>query len=112
MRNLNRTQRYGTPEQKYERKRANEERFAKYARRANPNELTPEQLDPLTGKINWPFALMPPQYETYRNQLDELFEERARHGGQLSYRTYEQIRDSTKQFLDALRKDIQIGRPC
>ena len=111
MRNYNREQRFGTPEEKYAKKRANEEKYAKYARRANPDELTDSQLDPLTGKINWPFSLMSPKYEKYRDQLDDLFEQRARHGGQISYRTYEQIKFTTKDFLKALREDIREMDP-
>ena len=67
--------------------------------------------DPLTGKIQWPFALMPPQFENYRKHLDELFEERARHGGQVSFRTFEQIRQTSNDFLEALRKDIKNMPP-
>ncbi|NIL97022.1 MAG: hypothetical protein GTO62_07765 [Planctomycetales bacterium] len=111
MRDYNREQRFGTPEEKYAKKRANEEKYAKYARRGNPNELTAQQLDPLTGKISWPFALMPPQYKEYREQLDDLFEQRARHGGQISYRTYEQIHTTTDDFLTALREDIRDMNP-
>jgi hypothetical protein len=111
MRNYNREQRFGTPDEKYAKKRANEEKYAKYARHANPDELTDSQLDPLTGKIKWPFSLMSPKYENYRNQLDDLFEQRARHGGQISYRTYEQIKFTTKDFLKALREDIREMDP-
>ena len=112
MRNYNREQRFGTPEQRYEqRSRNNEIRFAAAARRGNPHELTAEQLDLLTGKINWPFALMPPQYEEYRDQLDNLFEQRAHHGGRISFQTYQQIKETTKDFLQALREDIREMEP-
>jgi len=107
MRRINREERYGTKEEKYEKKRANEEDFAKRARKGDPNELTDKQLDPLTGKISWPFELMTPEYKEYRAQLDELFEKRARHGGQVSYETYEETNKATDDLLAALKKDIR-----
>ncbi len=100
-RNYNREQRFGTPEEKYEKKRANQERFASYARRANPDTLTDKQLDPLTGEIKWLPALMPPVFEQYRDQLNDLFAQRAIHSGQISDELYQQIKDTTDDLLKA-----------
>ncbi|NIP85428.1 MAG: hypothetical protein GTO03_07635, partial [Planctomycetales bacterium] len=50
---------------------------------------------------------MAPQYEDNRAELEQLFEERARMGGQISYQTYEEIKSSTKDFLAVLHQDIR-----
>lgn len=107
MRRINREERYGTPQEKYEKKRRNEERFAARARKGDPNDLSDGQLDPLTGKISWPMELMPPEYEKYRDKVDRLFEERARHGGKVSYKTYDELNKATDEFLAVLKTDIR-----
>ncbi len=104
-RNYNREQRFGTPEEKYAKKMANQERYASYARRANPNKLTSKQLDPLTGKITWPKLLMPEEYQQDREQLDKLFALRARSDGKISGAVYEQIDDAADGLLKSLRKN-------
>ena len=102
-RNYNREQRFGTPEEKYEKKRANQERYASYVRRANPNKLSSKQLDPLTGKITWLPTLMSDDYQDGRDKLDKLFAMRARNDGKISGAVYEQIGDASKEMLKVLR---------
>ncbi|MDH3716780.1 MAG: hypothetical protein OES79_01540 [Planctomycetota bacterium] len=91
MRNINREQRFGTEEERYEQRRRNNERRFAAARRADPDELTSDQLDPVTGKITWPFSLMPVRFREYRERLDELFAQRATYGGRISFETYTEI---------------------
>ena len=112
MRNINREQRFGTEEERYEQRRRNsDERFAAAARRADPNELTHQQLDPVTGKITWPFSLMPAKFEEYRERLDELFAQRATYGERISFETYTEIKQATDEFLEALRKEVRNIEP-
>lgn len=42
--------------------------------------LTTEEFDRTTGAITWPKVLEQPQYDQYRNTLDELFKKRAQAG--------------------------------
>ena len=102
-RNFNREQRFGTEEDKYEKKRANQERYASFVRQSNPGRLTNEQLDPLTGKIQWVPELMPAVYKEYRERLDALFQKRARQDGTVDKATYAAIKDATGDLLQALR---------
>ena len=104
-RNYNREQRFGTSEEKYAKKMANQERYASYARRANPDKLTSKQLDPLTGKITWSPVLMPDEYKKDREKLDKLFTLRARSDGKISGAVYEQISDASQALLAVLRKN-------
>jgi hypothetical protein len=108
MRNINREQRFGTEQERYERRsRNNEQRFAAAAARGNPNELTYRQLDPATGKITWPFSLMDPKFEEYRERLDDLFARRATYNGQVTFEMYSEIRQTTDEFLETLRGEIR-----
>jgi hypothetical protein len=104
-RNYNREQRFGTSEEKYAKKVANQERYARYVRRANPNELSKRQLDPLTGKITWSKTLLQDDYKDGRQKLDKLFAIRARQNGKISGETYEEISDASDELLAVLRKN-------
>jgi len=42
--------------------------------------LTSEEFDRTTGNITWLKVLEQPQYDQYRNELDELFQKRAQQG--------------------------------
>lgn len=106
MRRIQREEKYGTPAEKYEKKRRNQERFAAQARKGDRHDLSDGQLDLLTGKIAWPIQLMSPDYEPYRVKMDMLFEERARLGGRVSYKTYEEMQIVSDEFLAALKADI------
>ena len=104
-RNYNREQRFGTTEEKYAKKMANQEKYARYMRRANPNNLSDGQLDPRTGKINWSSTLMQADYKESRDKLDKLFALRARQDGKISGATYEKIDDASQELLAALRNN-------
>lgn len=49
--------------------------------------LTTQQFDRTTGQINWPDQLKVPEFDQYRNELDEVFKKRAQ-GGMLSGQDY------------------------
>jgi len=42
--------------------------------------LTTEEFDSTTGSITWPKVLTQPQYDQYRDALDDLFQKRAQQG--------------------------------
>ena len=42
-----------------------------------PRSLSPSQLDPVTGQIEWPSALMNPMFDNDRQMLQALFSQRA-----------------------------------
>lgn len=106
MRRMTREAKFGTPEEKYEKKIQNEQRFAAQVRKRKQNVLTDEQLDPLTGEINWPSMLMDPSYDAYRANLEDLFATRARYDGQLSYEASYEIESEIKKFRKALKANL------
>lgn len=69
--------------------------------------LTPEQFDRTTGKINWPGQLMQQQYDEYRNTLSQLFEKRA-YQGMLSGEEYTQATAASRQWRAMLAKQKDV----
>jgi hypothetical protein len=61
--------------------RPTSEQLFRVAKENAPARLSPSELDPLTGEINWPSILRAEPYDQYRKQIDELFAERVRQQG-------------------------------
>lgn len=70
-----------------------------------PPRLPTSELDPLTGRITWPSALLRDGFAANRQQIDGLFATRA-HAGTTSELT-SQIARSVKGLQDELRKSIR-----
>ncbi len=70
-----------------------------------PPRLTSSDLDPSTGMINWPSALMRDSFATQRKEIEALFTSRAHTGttSELSDAIYKQIR----AMQDELRTQIR-----
>lgn len=107
MRRMNTEERFGTPEEKAAHKAANQEKYYEWARSGRPDRPSSQQLDPITGKINWPFTLMPEKYTPYRSELDDLFAKRAQQGGYLTYAEYTQVEKTTDAMYASLKDDIK-----
>lgn len=78
----------------------------RFAKAAAPPRLTSAQLDPVTGHIEYPLVLTDKDYETYRDNLDKLFADRASSGGSLQYEEFEKIRGTVSKFKDALKSNV------
>ncbi len=107
MRRINNEARFGTPEEKAAKRAYNQERFFRYAQAGSPNRPPADSLDPITGKIKWPFTFMPDKYADYREELEKVFAQRAKHGGYLSFDEYTAIKQNTDGMLTLLRGDIR-----
>jgi hypothetical protein len=83
------------------------EQYVRLARMEAPDRMSPSELDTLNGKIYWPPQLMVKEYASYREQLESLFQRRAR--GDLS--TYAPIKSVSGEFLEALKRDIDKFAP-
>lgn len=70
-----------------------------------PPRLTSSELDPSTGKIAWPAALMRDSFAPQRKEIDDLFTSRA-HTGTTSEMS-ETIYKSVRSLQDDLRKEIR-----
>ena len=70
-----------------------------------PTRLNSSELDPATGKINWPTALLRDSFAAQRKEVDSLFATRA-HTGTTSELT-EAIYKKVRAMQDELRKHIK-----
>jgi hypothetical protein len=57
--------------------RPDPETLARFAREGRPDRLGPGDLDPLTGRLNWPALLLAELFVDARTEIDLLFDERS-----------------------------------
>lgn len=62
------------------RPRATQQDLIRYSKAAAPKELSSSELDPITGRVRWPVALLDDAFTEYREQLEPLLEQRAKEG--------------------------------
>lgn len=82
----------------------------RYAQLGKPEPLSPSELDKVGGQISWPLLLQAPQYASYRDKLDELFNKRAKLGG-VTTDDYLEINRTTKDMLAALKTQVKDVPP-
>ena len=111
MRNMNREQRFGTPEEKAAHRAHNQELYYRHAQAGDPKRPSAQQLDPITGTIKWPFALMPDMFEPYREDMATLFGQRAKNGNVVTYDSYEEIKKVGDEMLATLKTNIKKMDP-
>jgi hypothetical protein len=76
--------------------------MARWSQASRPKPLAAKQLDPVSGKLAWPYLLQAEDFSQQRTQLDSAFVQRARYGAMLPD-TVEQVGDVTDAMLDQLR---------
>jgi hypothetical protein len=74
-----------------------------YSQKPAPKRLTREQLDPISGKINWPSVLEQEQFFEYRVQLDSLFARYIDSSNDINV----QVQNLSNQMRDELRLMIR-----
>jgi hypothetical protein len=82
------------------------EQLARIARAGAPKALTPSQMDPVSGRLNWPDALQDTSFDSDRHELDQLFAKRATYGG-LDQSERSQVRESTNTMFAGLKAQIR-----
>jgi hypothetical protein len=88
---------------------ANRDRYLRNRESNAPPRLGPQQLDPSTGKIYWPTALLDNSYDKPRKQLDELFVLRSHTG--VSPEVSNTIRELSRSMQDDLKEQIRSIPP-
>ena len=63
--------------------------------------ITPQELDPTSGRVAWPMICRGDQYADYREQLDKLFQKRGLYGA-LESDDYLQAKQLIKDFRAAV----------
>ena len=86
--------------------RPTSEQLFRLAKEATPDKLSPADLDPVTGKINWPAALRTDVYTTYRETLDALYADRANASGKIDIEHYQEIRKNIRDMQAELKGHI------
>jgi hypothetical protein len=82
------------------------ELIARMARSGAPSPLTPSQMDPVSGRLNWPDALQNPTFDAQRGEVDQMFAKRASYGG-LTYADRGQVRETIESMVDGLKAQIR-----
>jgi hypothetical protein len=81
--------------------------WARLAQQAAPKRMTPDELDPVTGTLNWPSVLQEEMYRPERDQLDQLFADRAMVHGAIGYPMYTNIRNTVDSMHAKLKGQIR-----
>ncbi|UUO04309.1 hypothetical protein M4951_12985 [Blastopirellula sp. J2-11] len=61
--------------------RPTEEQLVYLARSSAPKPLAPDQVNAVSGEVQWPTLLQYPSFESEREELSTLLEKKATHGG-------------------------------
>lgn len=88
-----------------------EQQAEQLARARAPQRATANDVNPITGKLDWPLALTADEYADDRAELDRLFAERAKQGGAIGLNTFNEIRSTSENLLAALQDNIKNYPP-
>ena len=83
------------------------ETWVRLAHAAAPQRLSPDSLDPITGKITWPSALEGEDFKADRQIIEPLFVDRATMHGAIGLNMYDSIRRATDDMLAKLKTHIR-----
>lgn len=89
--------------EKHERGRHSSEALATASRSSVPRGLSHEAFDPITGQLQWPEALMAPEYAQPREQIEQLLQVHATTGAANSV----QIQQAVQSLNQMLKSNIQ-----
>ncbi|NUQ61941.1 MAG: hypothetical protein HUU20_05610 [Pirellulales bacterium] len=90
--------------------RANMETLIRYAQAGKPQQLSPSELDTVTGAVSWPTPLRSDTLQSHRETLDKLFAARARQGT-LNFEQQNEVDAATKAILADLQSRISSLSP-
>ena len=82
------------------------EQLARIAHEGVPRALTPSQIDPVTGKLNWPGPLLDTSFDSQRGQLDEVTAKWVNYGG-LDYSDKNLVRETVHSLFGGLKAKIR-----
>lgn len=102
---LNKQQRFGDYPERAARNA--QKQMIHYGQAGRPKRLTSRELDPLTGRINWPVFLQGPEYEQPRQTINAIMQQRASQEGAIGLEGYDSIMGATDQMFSILRGKIR-----
>jgi len=80
--------------------------ITKIAQDASPKRMDDHQLDPLTGKVNWPLILQDPKYVEVTDELENLYKQRATSSGFIGAESYRDINKSCEKLMQLLKSNL------
>jgi hypothetical protein len=87
------------------------EQIVRMAQSGMPKELSPSQLDSISGKINWPALLNTPTYAESRKKIEDVFAKRAKYGG-MAFDDEQTLWQTTNAMLEQLNDQIRDVPPA
>lgn len=90
--------------------RPTEEQLVRLARDEAPKPVSPSEVNPSSGKINWPSVLMEDQFAADRTALEQLSAKKAAHGS-LSISDEMAARKTIESMFADLKKQIRVVPP-
>jgi hypothetical protein len=82
------------------------EDLVRYAQAGKPKQLSPSELDTISGDISWPTLLQTDQFSEYRSEIEELYAQRAQ-SGSLSWDDQRKVDQTAKALLKDLRANVR-----
>jgi hypothetical protein len=86
------------------------EQLVRIAKEGAPRALPTGQLDPVTGKLQWPGLLQGSSFEPQRVEVDQIFAKRAVQGG-LAYSDQAKAREAIDAMFAGLKGQIRNVPP-
>ncbi len=84
---------------------ATPEEFARRAREGAPRPLSAREMDPVTGRLNWPDALQDPSYGDQRTELDQICSKWASYGA-LDFSERGQVRETIGGMYSSMKEQM------
>lgn len=86
--------------------RASMEDLVRYAQAGKPKQLSPSQVDIVTGAINWPVLLRSEAFAEDRSALEAVFARRASNSV-IGSKDYLEVKQTTDEMLASLNEQIR-----
>jgi hypothetical protein len=86
------------------------ESLVRYAQAGKPRPLSPNEVDFVTGRVNWPSALKVDGFDKERQSMEQLLARRAENGG-LGSNDQVAVRETTDAMLTQLKAAIRDMAP-
>jgi len=91
--------------------RPTKEDWVRYAQMGKPKPLSSNQLDKVTGQINWPILLRDDRFDEERQAIQDIFAHRAASGG-LNAEMFRKADSITEQMIDDLKEEVRDVPPA
>jgi hypothetical protein len=86
------------------------EQIARMAHDGVPKQISPSQLNPVTGKIEWPIALQADRYADQRTTLEQLVAKQATYGS-LGLADHTKVRQTVDAMFAELKSQVKDVPP-